>query len=63
MANPGLIAIGNELEPAYNIALYIEEVAELYHRALTIGDPVILNDQEMEEALIRFQSYGRNSQN
>lgn len=59
MANHGLIAIGNELDQAYNTALYIEEVAELYHRALTIGDPVILNDQEMKEALIRFQSYGR----
>ena len=61
MANHGLIAIGNELDQAYNTALYIEEVAELYHRALTIGDPVILSDQEMEEALIRFQSYGRKS--
>ena len=61
MANHGLIAIGNELDQAYNTALYIEEVAELYHRALTIGDPVILSDKEMEEALIRFQSYGRKS--
>ncbi len=61
MANHGLIAIGNELDQAYNTALYIEEVAELYHRALTIGTPVILSDQEMEEALIRFQSYGRKS--
>lgn len=59
MANHGLIAIGNDLEQAYNTALYIEEVAELYHRAQAIGKPVILNDQEMEEALIRFQSYGR----
>ena len=61
MANHGLIAIGNELDQAYSTALYIEEVAELYHRALTIGDPVILNNKEMEEALIRFQSYGRKS--
>ncbi len=59
MANHGLIAIGNELEQAYHTALYIEEVAELYHRTLTIGNPVILSDREMEEALIRFQSYGR----
>ncbi len=60
MANHGLIAIGNELDQAYNTALYIEEVAELYHRALAIGDPIVLSDQEMEEAIIRFQSYGRN---
>ena len=60
MANHGLIAIGNGLASAYDTALYIEEVAELYHRARAIGKPVILNDQEMNEALIRFQSYGRN---
>lgn len=59
MANHGLIAIGDELAQAYDIALYIEEVAELYHRAKTIGDPVILSDEKMEEALLRFQSYGR----
>jgi L-fuculose-phosphate aldolase len=62
MANHGLIAIGNELAAAYDTALYIEEVAELYHRARAIGKPVILSNQEMDEALLRFQNYGR-SQN
>jgi L-fuculose-phosphate aldolase len=59
MANHGLIAVGKELAQAYDIALYIEEVAELYYRAKAIGNPVILSDAEMEQALLRFQSYGR----
>jgi len=59
MANHGLIAVGNELASAYDTALYIEEVAELYHRARAIGKPVILSDQEMDKALLRFQNYGR----
>ncbi len=59
MANHGLIAIGDNLAQAYDIALYIEEVAELYHRAKTIGEPIILSDIEMDKALLRFQSYGR----
>ena len=60
MANHGLIAVGKNLTSAYDTALYIEEVAELYHRATAIGKPVILSDLEMEQALLRFQDYGRN---
>ena len=59
MANHGLIAAGKDLGSAYDTALYIEEVAELYHRAKTIGEPVLLSGPEMEQALLRFQSYGR----
>ncbi len=59
MANHGLIAAGKDLSSAYDTALYIEEVAELYHRAKAIGEPVLLNDAEMEQALLRFQTYGR----
>ncbi len=58
MANHGLLAVGEELTEAYNTALYIEEVAELYYRARCLGTPVLLNEEEMDEALIRFQSYG-----
>lgn len=58
MANHGLIAVGEDLAQAYNTALYIEEVAELYYRARSLGTPVLLSDAEMDEALIRFRSYG-----
>lgn len=58
MANHGLLAVGEDLSEAYNTALYIEEVAELYYRARSLGTPVLLSDAEMGEALIRFRSYG-----
>ena len=61
MANHGLLAVGESLAEAYDIALYIEEVAELYYRARTLGTPVLLNSREMDEALQRFCDYGRNS--
>ena len=60
MANHGLLAAGEDLAEAYDIALYIEEVAELYYRARTLGTPVLLSDSEMNEALERFRDYGRN---
>ncbi len=59
MANHGLLAVGGSLEKAYDIALYCEEVAELYYRALAIGEPALLSDSEMQEAIARFRSYGR----
>ena len=59
MANHGLLAVGEGLSEAYNTALYIEEVAELYYRARSLGTPVLLSDTAMDEALKRFCSYGR----
>ncbi|MEA2107800.1 MAG: class II aldolase/adducin family protein [Pseudomonadota bacterium] len=32
MANHGLLAVGKDIHQTYNIALYIEEVAELYYQ-------------------------------
>ncbi len=58
LANHGLLALGNDLPQAYNIALYIEELAELCYRARAIGTPELLNDEEMAAARERFMSYG-----
>ncbi|HDS16643.1 MAG TPA: hypothetical protein ENN66_08590 [Proteobacteria bacterium] len=57
MANHGLLAVGENLKRAYETALYIEEVAEIYYRACSLGSPFLLNKEEMDEALLRFQSY------
>ncbi len=59
MANHGLIAVGESLDKAYDTALYIEEVAELYWRARSLGEPALLSADQMQEARTRFQTYGR----
>lgn len=58
MANHGLLAVGKDIHQAYNIALYIEEVAELYYHARAIGTPVLLTGKEMSAAHKRFKTYG-----
>ena len=63
MANHGLLAVGQNLEKAYAVALYCEEVAELYHRASSLGEPSLLSSVEMEAAIERFQTYGRPKSN
>ncbi|RUL55562.1 L-fuculose-phosphate aldolase [Lysinibacillus antri] len=58
LANHGLLAAGVNVEDAFNIAEEIELCSEVYVRALSIGTPVILEEEEMESMLERFKTYG-----
>lgn len=59
LANHGLLAGGNNLANAFNITEQIEYCAELYYRAKSIGDPVILSEEEMKAILKKFNTYGQ----
>lgn len=59
MANHGMIAIGADLEKAMALAVELETLARQYHQALSVGDPVILSDEQMEEVKLGFATYGR----
>jgi L-fuculose-phosphate aldolase len=59
MANHGLLAGSGDISTAFMIAEQVEFIAELFYRAKSIGDPVILADSEMELMLEKFKSYGQ----
>ena len=59
LANHGVIALGETLKSALDLALEVETLAGQYHRALQIGKPVILPQAEMARVLKAFQSYGK----
>jgi L-fuculose-phosphate aldolase len=59
LANHGLIAGAQDIENAFTVAEEIEFCAEIYYRAKSIGEPVILSDQEMELMLEKFKAYGQ----
>lgn len=59
LANHGMIAIGASLEAALALAIEVEALAEQYWRALQIGAPKILSDEEMNVVLEKFKSYGQ----
>jgi L-fuculose-phosphate aldolase len=59
MANHGIVALGDTLDLALALAVEVETLAAMYHRALAIGDPVLLTDAEMADVIERFASYGR----
>lgn len=60
LANHGLLTGADTLEKAFNIAEEIEYCAELYHRAKSIGEPIIIDKNEMERIIKRFKTYGVN---
>jgi L-fuculose-phosphate aldolase len=59
LSNHGVIALGERLKPALDLALEVETLAGQYLRALQIGEPVILPRTEMVRVLELFRNYGR----
>lgn len=59
MANHGLVAFGETAERALYIALEVEALCEQFWRASLLGQPVLLTEAQMAEAIERFKSYGK----
>lgn len=60
MANHGLLTGGKDILNAFNIAEQIEHCAEVYVKARAIGQPVILDEDEMKRMVVKFSgSYGQ----
>lgn len=58
LANHGMNVVGPDLPKAFAIAEQLEFCAELYVRARSIGTPVILPDEEMDQMVERFTKLG-----
>jgi L-fuculose-phosphate aldolase len=57
LAHHGMIAADKTLDAALGIAIEVETLAEMYWRALQIGEPTLLPDAEMETVLAKFLNY------
>lgn len=57
LANHGMVAVGPSPTAALELAAEVESLAELYWRALQVGEPALLTPEEMAEALARFADY------
>ena len=58
LANHGMIATGANLERAIRLASELENLAHQYVISLTIGNPCILSDREIEKNIALFENYG-----
>ncbi|MFD2205892.1 class II aldolase/adducin family protein [Kiloniella antarctica] len=59
LANHGQIAVGGNLKQALSMAMEVETLCDVYWRTLVAGGPVILSQDQMDQALAKFnKGYG-----
>ncbi|GAB2024433.1 L-fuculose-phosphate aldolase [Lactovum odontotermitis] len=61
LANHGMIAGSSDLDRTFNIVEEIEYCSKIYCLARSIGNPIILSDEEMAKMDVKFQNYGKNA--
>ena len=61
LANHGLITVGADLPSAFKLAIEVETLAAMYLRALQVGEPMLLDADEMAVVLEKFRTYGQQS--
>lgn len=59
LGNHGVLAIGADLASAFSVAKDIEFIAKLYYRAKSIGQPILLNEDQMAAVIDKFGTYGQ----
>lgn len=59
LANHGMIVVGPTLKKAMWLAVEVETLAAQYWRALQIGRPGILTDEQVEAVIEKFRTYGQ----
>ncbi len=59
LANHGTLALGDDLDEAALNARVLEILAATYWRALAVGSPVILSDDEIGNVMERHKTYGQ----
>jgi L-fuculose-phosphate aldolase len=59
LANHGVLALGVNPISAAKLALEVEQLARQYCIALQLGEPVILDDEQMQVVLEKFKTYGQ----
>lgn len=58
-ANHGQLAYGETIAEAFELAATVEQLCKIHVLASACGTPVILDDEEMKNMVIRFGSYGQ----
>jgi L-fuculose-phosphate aldolase len=58
VANHGVVCLGENLGRALALAQSVEQLARIYLLALSVGEPRILSDEEMDVVLRKFENYG-----
>ncbi|WP_407941105.1 class II aldolase/adducin family protein [Nitrogeniibacter aestuarii] len=63
MANHGMIVLAESADELLPRAIEFEMLCEHFWRTRSLGDPVLLNPDQIKEAIVRFSDYGRPQDN
>jgi len=59
LRNHGTMAVGATVSEAYSRTELLEQLAEIYYRARTAGEPVVLTADKMAEVAAKIHDYGQ----
>lgn len=59
LGNHGALTCGRSIQSAYSLACNLEYIAEVQYRAMAVGKPNVLSDEEMDVVMEKFKSYGQ----
>ncbi len=57
MSHHGMVCFADSPEKALELAVEVENLARVYCQALQIGEPALLDQQQMDEVLVKFTEY------
>ncbi len=63
LANHGLVACGVDIASAFSLAENCEYVAKLQYLSTSMGEPNLLSDEQMAQAIYKFKFYGQGEDN
>jgi len=59
LAHHGLVAAGTDLRHAMKVALEVESLCGIYLQVLALGEPALLDADQMAQVLEKFRHYGQ----
>ena len=59
LANHGIVCCGRDIHDAFSLAVNMEYCAQVQLLAMSAGNPCYLNQEQIDKALDRLQSYGQ----
>ena len=57
LRNHGVLAVGPTVEDAHNVASRVEYCARIHYQSSLLGEPELVDDDEMEALIDHFQDY------
>jgi len=59
LQNHGTIAVGDSPGEAFSRTVVLEEMAEIYYRTRSVGEPILLSPEQVGEVAAKISGYGQ----